>query len=93
MIDDARVRGGHAGRASEDHAEEIAGPSQAPSYDVITEAMCGAWEEALRLLGGPPENPLPLWMMLATRILVAAGDGERDPGCLKRIALRGSRAS
>ena len=89
MIDDARVPAGHADRASEDHApEKIAAPSQTPSYDVITEAMAAAWDEAICALGEPPSDPLPLWTMLARRILIAVAEGERDPERLKRMALR-----
>lgn len=56
--------------------------------DVMTQAMEAAWEEAVRHLGGAPIDPLPIWTMLATRILTAAGNGERDPKRLKLIALR-----
>ena len=48
--------------------------------DVVTEAT---WNDALSQLGGLPSNPLPLWMMLATRILRAVADGERDPQLIK----------
>jgi hypothetical protein len=54
--------------------------------DMVTEAT---WNEALRQRGGLPSNPLPLWTMLATRILRAFADGERDPQRLKRFALDG----
>jgi hypothetical protein len=54
--------------------------------DLVTEAT---WKEALSQLGGLPSNPLPLWMMLATRILRAVADGERDPQRIKRLALDG----
>ncbi len=54
--------------------------------DVVTEAT---WNDALSQLGGLPSNPLPLWMMLATRILRAVADGERDPQRIKRFALDG----
>lgn len=54
--------------------------------DVVTEAT---WNEVLSRLGGLPSNPLPLWMMLATRILRAVADGERDPQRIKRFALDG----
>jgi hypothetical protein len=52
--------------------------------DSVTEAT---WKEALRQLGGLPSNPLPLWTILASRILRAVADGERDPQRLKRFAL------
>jgi hypothetical protein len=92
MADDRSVGRGHAVLA---HTYEHDAPeewwclaSDAPSYDIVTEAMAAAWEEALCILGGPPSDPLPLWTVLAKRILVAAGDGERDPEILKRTALR-----
>ena len=66
--------------------------SQAKLMDVMTEAMEGAWIEAVHMLGGVPADPLPIWSMLAKRILIAAGEGERDPERLKDIALRGLEA-
>ena len=54
--------------------------------DLVTEAT---WNEALRRLGGLPSNPLPLWTLLAGRILRAVADGERDPQRLERFALAG----
>ena len=54
--------------------------------DMVTEAT---WNEALSQLGGLPSNPLPLWIRLATRILRAVADGERDPQRLQRFALDG----
>jgi hypothetical protein len=60
---------------------------QARIVDVATEAMEAAWEEALRRLDGAPLDPLPLWTKLATRVLTAVGNGERDPQRLKQIAL------
>jgi hypothetical protein len=59
---------------------------QARIVDVATEAMEAAWEEALRIEEAPLD-PLPLWTKLATRILTAVGDGERDPQRLTQIAL------
>ncbi len=58
------------------------------SYDIIAQAMAAAWEDALRVMGAPPSDPLPLWTQVAKRILAAAGEGERDPDSLKRIALQ-----
>ena len=49
----------------------------------------GDLERCLSWLGGLPSNPLPLWMMLATRIMRAVADGERDPQRIKRFALDG----
>jgi len=54
--------------------------------DKVTEAT---WREALRQIGGLPTNPFPLWTILASRILRAVADGERDPQRLKRLALDG----
>ena len=54
--------------------------------DIVTEAT---WNDALSQLGGLPSNPLPLWIMLATRILRAVADGERDPQRIQRFALDG----
>ena len=61
-------------------------PATSELVDTVTEAT---WNEALRQVGGLPSNPLPLWTMLATRILRAVADGERDPQRLKRFALDG----
>jgi hypothetical protein len=54
--------------------------------DLVTEAT---WNEALSQVGGLPSNPLPLWLLLASRILRAVAYGERDPQSLKRFALDG----
>ena len=61
-------------------------PATSELVDMVTEAT---WNEALSQLGGLPANPLPLWTMLATRILRGVADGERDPQRLKRFALDG----
>ena len=61
-------------------------PATSELVDMATEAT---WEEALSRLGKLPSNPLPLWMLLASRILRAVADGERDPQRLKRLALDG----
>jgi hypothetical protein len=53
---------------------------------VATDAMEAAWKEALRIEEAPLD-PLPLWTKLATSILTAVGDGERDPQRLTQIAL------
>ena len=57
--------------------------------DVVTEAT---WNEALARLGRTPSDPLPLWTMLASRILRAVAIGERDPERLTRLALEGLRS-
>lgn len=79
---------GSDGRANLASTEVVAEakPATGELVDMVTEAT---WSEALRQLGGSPSNPLPLWMMLATRILRAVADGERDPQRLKRFALDG----
>ena len=56
---------------------------------LVDKATKASWEEALRQLGGLPSNPLPLWTILASRILRAVANGERDPQQLKRLALEG----
>jgi hypothetical protein len=69
--------------------DEIAGepePATRALIEVVTEAT---WNEALHRLGKAPSNPLPLWMMLASRILRMVADGERDPQRLQRHALDG----
>jgi hypothetical protein len=75
-------------RRTEAGVEVIDEPKSATSQlvDMVTETT---WKEAVSQLGGLPSNPLPLWMMLATRILRAVVDGERDPQRLKRFALDG----
>jgi hypothetical protein len=71
------VNTGFVGEASSATSELIA---------AVTEAT---WKEALRQLGEPPSTPLPLWTILASRILRAVSEGERDPQRLKRFALDG----
>jgi hypothetical protein len=74
-----------------DSLSEIADASHSAKselIDVMTQAMEAAWQEAVRHLGGAPIEPLPIWTMLATRIMTAAANGERDPKRLKLIALR-----
>jgi hypothetical protein len=84
---DVRHAGGEE-RTNEADAEVGGEPSSATCelIDIVTEAT---WNEALRQLGGIPTNPLPLWTMLASRILRAIANGERDPQRLKRLALDG----
>ena len=62
--------------------------SEVELADVMTQAMAAAWNEAVPL-DEPPTDPMPLWLMLAKRIMSAAGEGERDAERLKRIALAG----
>ena len=54
--------------------------------DMVAEAT---WNEAVGQLGAFPTNPLPLWVMLSTRILRAVANGESDPQRIKRFALEG----
>jgi hypothetical protein len=86
---DVHLAGGEK-RSIEAGVEVIDEPKSATCelVDVVTEAT---WNEALSQLGGLPSNPLPLWMMLATRILRAVADGERDPQRIKRFALDGRK--
>ncbi|HEY8245694.1 MAG TPA: hypothetical protein VIG38_00205 [Hyphomicrobium sp.] len=62
--------------------------SQAELVDVVTNAMAAAWNEAVPP-GQSPADPMPLWLMLAKRIMSAAGEGERDLERLKCFALAG----
>jgi hypothetical protein len=74
---------------STDEMDEVVGepePATSALIDAVTEAT---WNEALRQLDKVPTNPLPLWVVLATRILRAVADGERDPQRLERLALDG----
>jgi hypothetical protein len=61
-------------------------PATSELVDAVTRAT---WEAALAQLGELPTDPLPLWTMLASRILRAVAHGERDPERLKRLALDG----
>jgi len=62
--------------------------SEAELAEVMTQAMAAAWNEVVPL-ADPLTDPMPLWLTLAKRIMSAAGEGERDPERLKRIALAG----
>ena len=78
----------HLAGTIETDVEVVGEPKSANGelVDMVTEAT---WNDALSWLGGLPSNPLPLWMMLATRIMRAVADGERDPQRIKRFALDG----
>ena len=82
---DVGLSGGD-GRANDAKTDVVAVPTPATCelVDMVTEAT---WNEALRQLGGLPSNPLPLWTVIANRILRAVADGERDPQRLKSCAL------
>ena len=80
-----RVSGGEKSTCGSDEALR---PDTRELLDKVTEAT---WNEALRRLGDTPSNPLPLWTMLASRILRAVAIGERDPERLQRLALEGLR--
>jgi hypothetical protein len=73
-------------------AANVSVASQAELIDILTEATEAAWAEAVHKLGGVPADPLPIWSMIAKRIVIAAGEGERDPQRLKRIALHALEA-
>jgi hypothetical protein len=69
--------------------DEVAGepkPATRALIDAVTEA---SWNEAVHRIGAAPSNPVPLWTLLASRILRAVADGERDPQRIKRFALDG----
>ena len=55
--------------------------------DVVTWATAAAWAELIAVRGRP-DDPLPIWCMLAKHVLAAADRGERDPVRLKAIALQ-----
>ena len=59
-------------------AANVSVASQAELTDILTEATEAAWVEAVHRLGGVPDVPLPIWSMLAKRIMVAAGDDRRN---------------
>jgi hypothetical protein len=82
MVDEEAIGSPFSNRHS-----NIGHAPQVRMVDVATEAMEAAWEEASGHLGGAPLDPLPLWTKLATRILTAVSEGERDPQRLKQIAL------
>jgi hypothetical protein len=68
---------------------EVGGEPDGASRELVDMVTEATWNDALSKLGGVPSDPLPLWMMLATRILRAVADGERDPQRIKRFALDG----
>jgi len=70
-------------------ADELADEAKRATSELVDLVTEATWNEALHQLGGLPINPLHLWTMLATRILRAVADGERDPQRLKRFALDG----
>ena len=70
-------------------ADEIVGEAKPATRELVDRVTEATWNDALRQLGRTPSNPLPLWMMLATRILRAVANGERDPERLRRLALDG----
>ena len=84
------VHGASGGRPSCEPDEVIVEvePATRELLDKTTEAT---WNEALHQLGNTPSNPLPLWTMLASRILRAVATGERDPERLKHLAMEGLR--
>ena len=85
-----KLEGGvlHLADTTETGVEVVGEPktSRGELVDVVAEAT---WNEAVSQLGAIPTNPLPLWVMLATRILGAVADGESDPQRIKRFALEG----
>jgi hypothetical protein len=83
---DIRASGG---REVTNDGDDAAANPILPTSELVDMVTGATWAEALRRLGEPPSNPLPLWILLASRILRAVADGERDPQRLKRIALDG----
>ena len=71
---------------------EVVGESKSASRELVDTVTAATWNEALHHLGGSPSDPLPLWTKLASRILRAVADGERDPQLIKRFALDGLNA-
>jgi len=86
----SKLEGGglHLAGTTETGVEIVGEPKTARSelVDMVAEAT---WNEAVNQLGTFPTNPLPLWTMLATRILRAVAAGESDPQRIKRFALEG----
>jgi hypothetical protein len=83
---DVRItRGGEPSCEPDDKVSE----ANISTRDLVASVTEATWSEALHRLGTAPSNPLPLWTMLATRILRAVAIGERDPERLKRLALDG----
>jgi hypothetical protein len=68
-------------------SDEVVGEAKPATHLLVDGVTEATWNEALGQLGKAPSNPLPLWMMLASRILRAVAIGERDPERLKRLAL------
>jgi hypothetical protein len=68
---------------------EVVGEATRANCELVDSVTEATWNEALSQRGGLPSNPLPLWIMLATRILRAVTDGERDAQRIKRFALDG----
>ena len=71
--------------------EEAIGQAEPATRELLDKTTEATWNEALRQLSNTPSNPLPLWTMLASRILRAVATGERDPERLKHLALEGLR--
>jgi hypothetical protein len=95
MSSDAMVKpaSGDVGQSGDEKCADEANVETKPATcELVDMVVKATWEEALRRLGGSPSNPLPLWTMLASRILRAVANGERDPQRLERFALEGLNA-
>jgi hypothetical protein len=53
----------------------------------MTRAFDAAWEEVEYALASNAFDPDGLRRLMALRIMAAVRDGERDPECLKELAL------
>jgi hypothetical protein len=78
-------------RAS-DAGTEVVAETKPATRELVDTVTAATWNEALHHLGGSPSDSLPLWTKLASRILRAVADGERDPQLIKRFALDGLNA-
>jgi hypothetical protein len=65
-----------------------AGSFDSETLTLLSRVFDEAWIETQLMLGTKPLDPTTIRSALATRIMAAAKDGERDPKRLKLIALR-----
>lgn len=59
----------------------------AETLGLMTRAFDAAWEEVEYALASNAFDPDGLRRLMALRIMAAVRDGERDPECLKELAL------
>jgi hypothetical protein len=55
---------------------------------LMTRALDAAWQEVGIVVSDEAINGAPLRRIMALKIMVAVKDGERDLGCLTRLALQ-----